>query len=148
MAYRLVIALLACLVLLPGCAAKNSDNTDMKANLEPELWDTSIILKDLKKGRPLTQQEKKALASRGAIPFNLDVKENEEVQMFLQYFTMDKRGSIEKWLSRAEPYLPYVRAVLASYNLPQDLIVLPIIESGYNTMAYSPVGAGGMTLHD
>jgi membrane-bound lytic murein transglycosylase D len=144
MIQQLVIVLLAAVLLLPGCAAKNHDNADMKANLEPELWDTSIILKDLKKGRPLTEQEKKALASRGSIQFNLDVKENEEVQMFLQYFTMDKHGSMDKWLARAEPHLPYVRAVLASYNLPQDLIVLPIIESGYNNMAYSPVGAGGM----
>jgi membrane-bound lytic murein transglycosylase D len=137
-------AFLALLLLLPGCAGKNHDNADMRANLEPELWDTTIILKDLKRGRPLTPEEKKALASRGSIQFNLDVTENEEVQMLLQYFTTDKRGSIEKWLSRAEPHLPYVRAVLASYNLPPDLIVLPIIESGYNNMAYSPVGAGGM----
>lgn len=144
MAYPSRIALLAIFLLLAGCAGKNHDNTDMKANLEPELWDTSSILKDLKRGRPLTEQEKRALASRGSIQFNLDVKETEEVQELLQYFTLDKRSSIEKWLARAQPHLPYVRAVLASYNLPPDLIVLPIIESGYNTMAYSPVGAGGM----
>jgi len=144
MVHRVRIACLAFLLLLTGCAGKNHGNTDMKANLEPELWDTSLILKDLKRGRPLTEQEKRALASRGSIQFNLDVKETEEVQELLQYFTQDKRGSIEKWLARAQPHLPYVRAVLASYNLPPDLIVLPIIESGYNTMAYSPVGAGGM----
>ena len=144
MVHHARIACLAFLLLLTGCAGKNHTNTDMKANLEPELWDTSIILKDLKRGRPLTEQEKKALASRGSIQFNLDVKETEEVQELLQYFTLDKRGSMEKWLIRAQPHLPYVRAVLASYNLPPDLIVLPIIESGYNNMAYSPVGAGGM----
>lgn len=136
---------LSLLLALAGCAGNKYDkNNDMKANLEPEVWDTSQILKDLKRGRPLTEQEKKALASRGAIQFNLDVADNEEVEMFLQYFTMDKKGTMEKWLQRAEPHLPYVRAVLASYNLPPDLIVLPFIESGYSAMAYSPVGAGGM----
>jgi membrane-bound lytic murein transglycosylase D len=142
----LLFLLLPAFLLLPGCAGKQYDksNADMKANLEPELWDTSQILKNLQRGRPLTEQEKKALASRGAIQFDLDVKENEEVQMFLQYFSIDKRGSMDTWLRRAEPHLPYVRAVLASYNLPPDLIALPFIESGYNTMAYSPVGAGGM----
>ena len=142
----LLPALLPVFLLLAGCAGQQYEksNADMKANLEPELWDTSKILQDLKRGRPLTQQEKAALASRGSIQFNLDVKDNEEVQMFLQYFAMDKRGSMSKWLERAEPHLPYVRAVLASYNLPPDLIALPFIESGYSTMAYSPVGAGGM----
>lgn len=142
MAHRLLVASLGILLLLSGCARKNTQ--DMQANLEPEVWDTTQILKDLKRGRPLTEQEKKALASQGSIQFNLDVTENEEVQMFLQYFTVDKHGTMEKWLSRAEPHLPYVRAVLASYNLPSDLIVLPFIESGYSNLAYSPVGAGGM----
>ncbi|WP_300157641.1 LysM peptidoglycan-binding domain-containing protein [Solidesulfovibrio sp.] len=145
MARYILCIVLPLLLALAGCAGNKYDkNTDMKANLEPEVWDTSQILKDLKRGRPLTEQEKKALASRGAIQFNLDVADNEEVQMFLQYFSMDKKGTMEKWLQRAEPHLPYVRAVLASYNLPPDLIVLPFIESGYSTMAYSPVGAGGM----
>ncbi len=145
MARYFLLAFLPILLALSGCAGNKYDkNNDMKANLEPEVWDTTQILKDLQRGRPLTEQEKKALASRGAIQFDLDVKDNEEVQMFLQYFSMDKRGSMEKWLQRAEPHLPYVRAVLASYNLPPDLIVLPFIESGYSTMAYSPVGAGGM----
>ena len=144
--YLLLFVLLPAFLLLAGCGGKQYDksNADMKANLEPELWDTSQILKNLQRGRPLTEQEKKALASRGAIQFDLDVKENEEVQVFLQYFSIDKRGSMDTWLRRAEPHLPYVRAVLASYNLPPDLIALPFIESGYNTMAYSPVGAGGM----
>ena len=142
----LLFVLLPAFLLLSGCSGKQYDksNADMKANLEPELWNTSQILQNLQRGRPLTEQEKKALASRGAIQFDLDVKENEEVQVFLQYFSIDKRGSMDTWLRRAEPHLPYVRAVLASYNLPPDLIALPFIESGYNTMAYSPVGAGGM----
>ena len=145
MARYILFALLSVLLVLSGCAGNKYDkNNDMRANLEPEVWDTGKILKDLKRGRPLTEQEKQALASRGAIQFNLDVADNEEVQMFLQYFSMDKRGTMEKWLVRAQPYLPYVRAVLASYNLPPDLIVLPFIESGYSTTAYSPVGAGGM----
>jgi membrane-bound lytic murein transglycosylase D len=144
MARYFLLVVLPALLLLSGCAAHKNDNADMQANLEPELWDTSQILKNLQRGRPLTEQEKKALASRGSIQFNLDVKDNEEVQMFLQYFSIDKRGSMDKWLQRAEPYLPYVRAVLASYNLPPDLIALPFIESGYSNAAYSPVGAGGM----
>ncbi len=142
------VTIFICLMLLviPGCGGKNQvdkDNYDMRANLEPELWDTKI-LEDIKRGRPLTEQEKRALASRGEIQFDLDVRETEEVQTFLQYFSMEKRGTMERWLVRAEPHLAYVRAVMTSFNLPPDLVVLPFIESGYNSMAYSHAGAGGM----
>jgi len=142
------LSLFLCLLLLvaSGCGGKgqtDKENYDMRANLEPELWDTKI-LEDIKRGRPLTEQEKRALASRGEIQFDLDVRETEEVQMFLQYFSMEKRGTMERWLVRAEPHLAYVRAVMTSFNLPPDLVVLPFIESGYNSMAYSHAGAGGM----
>jgi|GEM_PF-254143 len=141
------VALFFCLLifLAPGCGGKQADkeNYDMRANLEPELWD-SKVLEDIKRGRPLTEQEKRAMSTRGEIQFDLDVRETEEVQTFLQYFSMEKRITMERWLVRAEPHLAYVRAVLTSFNLPPDLIVLPFIESGYNSMAYSHAGAGGM----
>ncbi len=143
---RLLPALLGfSLLFVFGCAGKNGDveNFDMAANLEPELFDVSS-LKDLKRGRPLTEKEMKALASQGEIQLNLDVQETDEVEMFFRYFAVERRGTMERWLKRAAPHLPYVRAVMASYNLPPDLIVLPFIESGYNTMAYSHAGAGGM----
>ena len=127
---------------LPACAKKNvAENQDMAPNLDPEL---SVDFLKIRRPRPLTEQEKKALASQTDIPFHLDVKDNDEVEMFLTYFTQEKRDTMERWLERASPQLPYIRAVLATYKLPVDLIALPFIESGYNTMAYSPAGAGGM----
>ncbi|WP_034642877.1 LysM peptidoglycan-binding domain-containing protein [Desulfovibrio inopinatus] len=132
-------------IVLSGCGKgyyADKENYDMQANLEPELWETNFL--SVKRGRPLTEVERKALASKPTIPFNLDVTQTAQVERFLQYFAEDKRSTMERWLRRSEPYLPYVRAVLASYDLPPDLIVLPFIESGYNSSAYSRVGAGGM----
>jgi len=138
----LKLLLVFCLAFSGACAKKQvSDNQDMKPNLDPELSDDFL---KIKRPRPLTQQEKEALASKTDIPFNLDVQETEEVQAFLTYFTQERRDTMERWLERAAPHLPYIRAVLATHKLPPDIIALPFIESGYNTMAYSPVGAGGM----
>jgi membrane-bound lytic murein transglycosylase D len=142
MRYAIGWLLIIGLFLASGCAKKQQpDNQDMKPNLERELSDDFL---KIKRPRPLTQQEKAALASKTDIPFNLDVRETEEVQMFLTYFTQDKRDTMERWLERAAPHLPYIRAVLATYKLPPDIIALPFIESGYNAMAYSHAGAGGM----
>ncbi|GAB6038371.1 hypothetical protein JCM15519_29300 [Fundidesulfovibrio butyratiphilus] len=139
---KTAVFVLFVLFLVSACAKKyHSDNGDMTPNLEPEI--TADTLK-INRPRPLTEQEKKALASKIDIPFNLDVRQTEEVQMFLTYFTQERRDTMRRWLERAQPHLPYIRAVLSTYKLPPDLIALPFIESGYNTMAYSPVGAGGM----
>ncbi|MFZ5426571.1 MAG: LysM peptidoglycan-binding domain-containing protein [Thermodesulfobacteriota bacterium] len=136
-------SLIICLVFASACAKKyQAESQDMKPNLEPELVNPDFL--KIKRPRPLTKQEKEALASKTDIPFNLDVRETEEVQQFLTYFTQERRETMERWLERAAPHLPYIRAVLATHKLPPDIIALPFIESGYNTMAYSPAGAGGM----
>jgi membrane-bound lytic murein transglycosylase D len=130
----------ASLLLATGCAKKKEIAEPV--NLDPELQSFEKL--DIKRGRPLTAREKQVLATQTELKFDLGAQENEEVQLFLQYFAEDKRGAMAAWLERAKPYLPYVRAALASRGLPADLIVLPFIESGYNNIAYSPAGAGGM----
>lgn len=137
------LLILAVVALTPACAKKyQADSQDMKPNLDPELSSPDFL--KIHRPRPLTKQEKEALASKTDIPFNLDVRDTEEVQLYLTYFTQERRETMERWLERAAPHLPYIRAVLATYKLPPDLIALPFIESGYNAMAYSPAGAGGM----
>ncbi len=139
---KTVVLLSLLLLLLASCAKKQPVvSQDMAPNLDPELAEGFL---KIQRPRPLTEAEKKALSYKTAIPFNLDVKETEDLQMYFAYFTQEKRDTMVRWLERAEPHLPYIRAVLATYGLPPDIIALPFIESGYNTMAYSHAGAGGM----
>lgn len=141
---RTVVLFLFLGLVITSCSSKQiTDMSGMEGNLEPELWQTQQIL-NLTRGRPLTEKEKQALASKTDINFNLDLSETQEVRQFLQYFAEDRRETMTRWLERASTHLPFVRAMLASYKLPPDLIVLPFIESGYNSMAYSHAGAGGM----
>lgn len=93
---------------------------------------------------PLTAAERRALESPTGVQFVLDIKETEKVEFYFHYFTHNARDRFSAWLKRAELYLPYVRDVFTSHGLPHDLIFLPFIESGYNPMAYSRAGAGGM----
>ena len=137
---KFLVALAVSILFASGCAKKKE--IPDAVNLDPELQNFEKL--DIKRGRPLTEREKKVLASQTELKFDLVDQQNEEVQLFLQYFAEDKRATMEAWLRRAAPYLPYVRAALASRGLPADLIVLPFIESGYNNLAYSPAGAGGM----
>ncbi|MBF0480597.1 MAG: transglycosylase SLT domain-containing protein [Desulfovibrionaceae bacterium] len=142
---RLVlVVVLASMFGLAGCARQHAGEEQGlgAGNLDPELAELDGL--KFSRGRPLTAEERKVLASHGEIAFHLTGEESEQVRGYVQYFLETKRDTVKRWLVRAEPHLQYVRAVLASNKLPQDLMALPFIESGYNNFAYSSSGAGGM----
>jgi membrane-bound lytic murein transglycosylase D len=93
---------------------------------------------------PLTEAEQKALDEPVRFQFVLDIRETKEVERYFRYFTHDARSRFAAWLKRSEQYLPAVRDIFQEHDLPHDLIYLPFVESGYNPMAYSRAGAGGM----
>jgi membrane-bound lytic murein transglycosylase D len=52
--------------------------------------------------------------------------------------------SVERSSQRASPYIHYVVEQLDERNMPAELALLPIIESAYNPLAYSPANAAGI----
>lgn len=84
------------------------------------------------------------LNCRKGVPYNLPITWNERVLRAVYVFTSRKEATIERWLSRANHYLPFMKALLADSGLPTDLAYLPLIESGYNPRAYSYAHASGI----
>ena len=60
------------------------------------------------------------------------------------FSTMAKRVPPQAFNSVQKNELQYVSKQLTQHNLPQELAVIPIIESHYNTHAVSSKGAGGL----
>lgn len=52
--------------------------------------------------------------------------------------------SVERSSQRASPYIHYVVEQLDERDMPMELALLPIIESAYNPLAYSPANAAGI----
>ena len=78
------------------------------------------------------------------LDFELKLRETSAMQKYFHYYTQKKHKTFQRWLKRAEPYLPYVKKIFESKGLPVDLIFLPFAESGFNPWAYSNAGAAGM----
>jgi membrane-bound lytic murein transglycosylase D len=57
---------------------------------------------------------------------------------------MNNQDYLLQVASRAAPYLYYISQQLKKRHLPAELVLLPIIESGYNPFVYSNVGAAGI----
>jgi peptidoglycan lytic transglycosylase D len=66
------------------------------------------------------------------------------VDSWIKRFTTDLRGSYATYLSRMSRYDKMISTKLASRGMPQDLIYLAMIESGFNPKARSPVKAAGL----
>lgn len=68
----------------------------------------------------------------------------EKVAFYVDFFTTTGRTVFQQWLDQAGPYIPLIREILHEEGLPEDLALLPLIESGFNVNARSPATATGM----
>jgi membrane-bound lytic murein transglycosylase D len=76
----------------------------------------------------------------------LPVRWDRRLIEYLVFFRDDPRGRelSVSWLRRAERYGPMIRRILAQQSLPQDLLYVAMIESGFDPEARSSVDARGM----
>lgn len=114
---------------------------DEKVGLDPFLENELPVVDN---GEPLTREEQLALASMTELAIDLDDEDREDVEKFFKFYTHNHRKTFIMWLDRAEQYLPLARDVFQQYGLPQELIYLAFVESGFNPKAYSRAGAAGL----
>jgi len=68
---------------------------------------------------------------------------NGKVEYFVNYFQTRGRSAFTRWLSRSERYIPLMKEVLRKEKLPEDLVYLAMIESGFTPHAISVASAVG-----
>ncbi len=76
--------------------------------------------------------------------FDIPVTYNDRVRAWIRYFQTEGRTSFRIWLERSARYLPFLQYELQRAGLPQDLVYVAMIESGFNSNAASHAGAMGM----
>ena len=83
-----------------------------------------------------------AMSSRATM--GLPNLEHPLVQSWITRFTTTHRGSFATYLNRKTKYEGMITRKLADRDMPQGLIYLAMIESGFNPTAKSPVKASGL----
>jgi len=150
MRLNLPTLLFAFSLFLSGCATTNrsGDSSDVaSAEAEEENVDpVEATPEDL--GDPTSSSARSVSeiqADRDATN-SFPLVENEYVQQWITYFTEKARGraTFEKWLSRSRRYAPLILKTMREDGLPEDLIYLAMIESGFSPKATSWVGAAGV----
>src|SRR2546421_5976836 len=72
--------------------------------------------------------------------FDIDVSSfamNHRVLQYLEFFRLDSRDRFEIWLARLGRYEGMIRDRLRAKRLPEDLVYLSLIESGFSNTAVS-----------
>ncbi len=69
---------------------------------------------------------------------------NDKVVAWVDYFTGPGRERFGRYVKRSGRYAPMIRQTLKSYGLPQDILYLAMIESGFASKAKSHASAVGV----
>jgi len=65
------------------------------------------------------------------------------IERFIRYFQTGGRKKFELYLARSGKYVGMMQKILVRYGLPEDLVYVALIESGFSPKAYSVAKAAG-----
>jgi len=82
-------------------------------------------------------------SGRRKIQFSMTLVENDRVRYFIDTFCGKLRDFFVQALARSGKYIPMMATVLQEAGLPEDLVYLSLIESGFSPSAYSKAKAVG-----
>ena len=145
--FRLVVGFLFLSFSLSFCSVRTSGSIDAEtvaeAPIDEEVENTPEDLGDINSSSDRNADEVQAdRDARNTFP----IVQNEFVDQWIKYFTATPRGraTFAKWLARKQRYSGLIRQTVKEDGLPEDLIYLAMIESGFNPRATSWVGAAGV----
>ncbi len=152
---KLHISLLSIILLLSvtACAVKKPDDSipvisdaDTEIEIEQEPLDQELTepWPEIQGAVTLTDAEKKALETSLGIEYVLDEHSARLIQQQFLFLVREHPRTLQRWIIRSGPYLPYIKKVFQQEGLPEELAYLPFIESGFNPKAYSHAGAAGI----
>lgn len=131
-------------VLFAGCATvrPTSENVDKEASAPKSV--TEVIQTNTPK--PSMTQYNELIVQGVKLKntsFDYPITVNSRVNYWVDYFTGRGRKHFVKYLERSEYFIPYIVPLLKQNNMPEDLVYLAMIESGFNNFARSHAKAVG-----
>lgn len=98
------------------------------------------ILADLAKGKkPLSDDEKRVAAMFPRNSHQAFKKARDNIRL-----QIGQKDRFQEGVIRSGAYMPGIKKIFSSYNLPPELSYLPHVESSFNPDAHSKAGAAGL----
>lgn len=104
----------------------------------------AILYSLLGSPEPVEEVDLTPLVAELAPTLHLPVSVDERVNRWMERYLTDQRPAFERYLEREGLYSGMIRESLRAREMPEDLIYLAAIESGFSPSATSRVSASGM----
>jgi membrane-bound lytic murein transglycosylase D len=139
--WRHAVLLLTAAGFLGGCAMKPRGSSSGKisardASDQPH----AQISEEESSSEAVEENVEKPYHSRYG---DVALDQNKYVDRWIQYFTGKGRPHMARYLSRSARYLPMMKNTLRENGLPEDLVYVALIESGFSPVAHSHANAVG-----
>lgn len=85
-----------------------------------------------------------AMALDRAASWDIAPTRNEAVDRWIEFLSERNADKTRLWMERSGKYAPMIRAQLRARGMPEDLLYLAFIESGFTPKAYSSAAASGI----
>lgn len=98
-------------------------------------------------GRPVASLPAELMTSAAlaaGVLWDLPVTRNGQVETWISFLQGRNREKTALWLQRSGRYAPMIRQALRQRGMPEDLVYLAFIESGFSPGAYSRARAAGI----
>ncbi len=129
MKYMMVICLL---FILPAC---------QNLHTSPQLQNDPTQIANPEEASHLIQEE---LSQPYISPYGpITMDDHKRVDKWVDYFQTKRRELMEEYLSRSTRYIPMMKKIFRDYQLPEDLVYVAMIESGFSPRARSFANAVG-----
>ncbi len=115
-------------------AAEDGNNSDARRAHEIENYSIGEVLR-------VEEPNTSALYDNSRYDFPITM--NSRVEGWIDYFTGRGRPHMERYLGRSSRYIPLMKQILKREGMPEDLVYLALIESGFNLRAKSRAKAVG-----
>lgn len=93
--------------------------------------------------KPLSAQQQADLWDRIRLQLSLDVPDNERVQTHIDWYKSHP-NYLNRISQQAAPFLHLIIEMIEERGLPVELALVPVVESAYDTFAYSHGSASGI----
>jgi membrane-bound lytic murein transglycosylase D len=93
---------------------------------------------------PEELERERDLVTAQAPTFDIPIVLNDRVLAWVDVYSKRLKPHFEQGLARSTQYNTMFRGIFADYGLPQDLVYMAAVESGYKTSAYSRAHARGI----
>jgi len=119
-------------LILSGCASFKTAQRGQDGSVQ------------LPTNEPASEDVNKNLAKPYQSPLGeIPLDDNKYTQMWIKYFQGRGRSYMEKYLERSSRYLPMMKNTLREHGLPENLVYVALIESGFSPLAHSRANAVG-----